>query len=216
MKNLLLVLLILYPLLGFAQGYIFMKDGDTIQYISKEYKNQSYKVFIKEQKKPLKIHRSHIAEFADFPEYKLRIDKVDEFTGNIKRYTNFLKVGFSKPDLIGNLNFLVAWFGKIENPDQKKYLIKMRTPVSLGCCGANGNYIIIKFQNGETLKLDKDIAEIDCKRSAESIYVINESTLKILQQQPLDAIRFKQSEGYMDFKTMFPDCLIESLKLLEQ
>lgn len=114
----------------------------------------------------------------------LWMNEVDEFTGETKKATESYKVGVG----VSSLYFM---FGRIG----ETYFFYANSDSDLGCAGAVGNYIILKFTDGTTLKLD-DISDVDCKKGAKSTFLFKPSDFA---GKELDKIRFKQSKFFDDF-----------------
>lgn len=219
MKKILLILLAICSLSfskAFSQGIIFTKAGDTIYYTKLEHKYPNTLYWIEGSSKPIKIKLTDISNTVQYPEYALSTNEVDEFTGSKKIMTHFITVGSTKSGIMAYSVNLISWVGKMVNKEQISYYIMFRSPAELGCSGSDKNYAYIKFANDEVLKLEKDIAEIDCKKNAVSIYMLDEFSIDKLRHNEIKAIRFKQSDSYEDYYTMFPDCIIKSVLLLDQ
>lgn len=123
---------------------------------------------------------------------KLWMNEVDEFTGVSKKATESYKVGVGVDDLY-------FMFGRIG----ETYFFYANSDSDLGCSGAVGNYIMLKFTDGSTLKLE-DIADIDCKKGSKSTFVFKPSDF---EGKEIEKIRFKQSK-------FFDDCTWKSQFLL--
>jgi hypothetical protein len=215
--SLLLMTLVFISNYSSAQGFLITKSGDTIQYTKiDESKFPNYKYWTTESEKPQKIKSSDISNKLPFPEYKLIMNEIDEFTGNLKKYTEIVTVGSTKRNENNYSINLVISLGKIVSSGKITYIIKLRTPNELGCTGSSKNYVMIKFNNGEVIKLDNDIAEIDCQRSAFSKYLLTDDVLNKLRYNEIQSIRFQKSEFYDDYYTIFPDCLIKTLEILDK
>jgi len=117
---------------------------------------------------------------------KLWKDEVDDFTGDIKKFTNYYNVATTN---VGTLKVSAIRLNDF-------YYIKMKSTSDLGCSGASDNYAIIKFTDGTTLKLDKDYSDIDCSDSTPSLFTLNANSPLFTKE--IEKIRFKQSKYYTD------------------
>lgn len=120
-------------------------------------------------------------------------DKVDDFTGVRTLNTNLINVAKSERGT-GNLKMLLVKY--IRKDITEQYAINVFTLDDLGCSGANSNYIIFLFQDGTSMKYDKDRAKIDCGDFNTSIYVIDKSDF---ENKVISKVRFAKSEGYKDY-----------------
>lgn len=116
-------------------------------------------------------------------------NEVDEFTGDVKKFTKYYNLATTD---VGKLKVSALRLNDT-------YYIKLKSTSDLGCAGARGNYAIIKFTDGTTLRLDKDLAEIDCADSSPSIFKILPNG--DLANKEIEKIRFRQSKYYTDGKT---------------
>lgn len=115
---------------------------------------------------------------------KLWMDEVDDFTGETKKVTESYKVGVG-------MSSLYFMFGRIGDT----YFFYANSDSNLGCSGALGNYIMLKFKDGSTMKIE-DIGDIDCKKDAKGTFIFKPSDF---EGKELDKIRFKQSKFFDDF-----------------
>ena len=213
---LILMMVFLIPNNSFAQGLLITKTGDTIKFTKIEFKYPIIKYWTNGSDQAKKIKSRDISTHFSFPEYKLTKNLIDEFTGDSIRTTKFFVIGGTKRDIRNYSNPLVIWMGKIISSVKTSYFIYLRTPVNLGCSGSNKNYVMVKFMNNKVIKLDKDIAKIDCHKNAVSIYRLTKDNLNLLISNKIKSIRFRQSEYYEDYYAIFPDCIIKSIKLLDE
>jgi hypothetical protein len=212
----LFILCILVPPKSEAQGLIFTKAGDTIHYNKIEEDYPVYKYWVNDSEKPIKIKFSEVGNHISYPKYNLVIDKVDEFTGIKTRATGIIGIGMSRDFINGERVVLAVMFGKADTVGRTSYIIRMHTPAKIGCSGASDNYAMIKFADNDVIKLEKDIARVDCKQAARSAYVLRGETLDKIKKYEIKAIRFRQSEGFLDFDLLFPDALMKSLELIDK
>ena len=120
---------------------------------------------------------------------KLWKNEVDEFTGDVKKFTNYYTIARTS---VGQIKASVI---RIND----SYYLGLKSTYDLGCSGTRDNYVIIKFTDGTTLKLDKDLSDIDCSDSSPSLFSISNNDDLVNKQ--IDKIRFQQSEYYTDGKT---------------
>lgn len=121
-------------------------------------------------------------------------DKVDDFTGVRTLNTNLINVASSEKTT-GNLKMVLGRYIGKDNTEQ--YALNVLSSDDLGCAGANSNYIIFLFQDGTSIKYDKDRAKVDCGDINISIYVIDKSDF---ENKVISKVRFAKSEGYRDYK----------------
>jgi len=206
----------LFPNYSSAQGILITKSGDTIRCSRiEEGKSLSYKYWTAESEKPQKIKLSEIGNRFFMPEYKLTTNETDEFTGDFKRFSKYISIGGTIPDKMGYSGNLVVWMGKIVSSSDESYAIYLRTPMELGCSGADKNFVMIKFNDNEVITLENDIAEIDCGKNAVSTYLLSATALNKFRNDEIKSVRFQQSEFYADFYVMFPDCLIKTMQIID-
>jgi len=199
-----------------SQVVIFTNSGDTI-YCSKfenKYPNSLY--WIEESQKPIKIKAIEIRNVLNFPVYELTLNQVDEFTGKINLLTERITFGSNKSDGYSGLSNLTFSVGRVVSNSEERYFITLYPLTDLGCSGSVKNYAVIKFINGEVLKLENDLADINCGESAYSLYRIDSDALNKLTHNKVKAIRLNMSESFEDYYTIFPECVIKSLLLLNQ
>ena len=120
---------------------------------------------------------------------ELSKNEVDDFTGKVKKFTKYYNVGKGK---VGTIKVSIARL-------DKTYFMKIKTTADLGCAGARDNYVIFKFTDGSTLKLDNDVSDVDCAYSSPSFYIIDADGQ--LATKTIEMIRFRQSKFYTDAKT---------------
>ena len=117
---------------------------------------------------------------------KLWKNEVDEFTGDVKKFTNYYNA--AKTD-VGLIKASVARVDDF-------VALKLRSTSDLGCSGAVGNYVIFKFTDGTSYKMDNDEASIDCSDGATSMYLIKKDNP--LNHKVISKIRLRMSEYYTD------------------
>ncbi len=110
-------------------------------------------------------------------------NETDDFTGEILRITETYTVA----EGIGELSIGVGRF-------DQTYVMYVSSTVDLGCVGAAGNYIMLKFTDGTTLKL-KDKAKIDCGDDPTSLFLLD---LASLEGKQIEKLRYNRSEYYDD------------------
>lgn len=118
---------------------------------------------------------------------ELILDEIDEFTGNIVKATKHYRVGKT------STNSLYMAARRVND----SYGIEFWSTADQGCAGAIGNYVILLGANGEKLKLEKDISDVDCADNASSVYVFD------VEQDGglvISKIRFAQSDSFDDFE----------------
>lgn len=132
---------------------------------------------------------------------KLWKNEVDDFTGDVKKFTNYYNVATT--DIGGTIKVSAIRLNDF-------YYIKMKCSTDLGCSGASDNYAIVKFTDGSTLNLSKDYSDIDCSDSASSLFSLKENSPLFTKE--IDKIRFRQSKYYTDGKTSGTYTLSQILK----
>ena len=215
MKKLVLLLLML-PLFVNAQTIIITKSNDTIKCINCEIGYPKTKYWIEGSDKPIKIASSDVIATVKVPDYSFLTNKVDEFNGASIKILNKINIGIEKVEGNYMATGLFAFFTKVVKESTVVYGIKLFSKKELGCSGANENYTIIKFEDGNIIKLEKDLSEIDCGDHPISTYILSGDNLMKLKKYKISAIRFKQSESQEDYYTLFPDCIIKSIDKLDE
>jgi hypothetical protein len=127
-------------------------------------------------------------------------NETDDFTGKTKKATESYKVGIG----VSNLYFMFCRVGET-------YFFYANSDSDLGCSGATGNYIILKFTDGTTLKLD-DIADVDCKGKTKSTFVFKPADL---EGKEIEKIRFKQSKFFDDYTWQSKFFLVDYLNAIK-
>lgn len=117
---------------------------------------------------------------------KLWKNEVDDFTGDVKKFTNYYNVATSD---VGTIKVSAIRLNDF-------YYIKMKSTSDLGCAGARDNYAIIKFTDGTTLKLDRDLSDIECADSSPSLFTLSANSPLFTKE--IEKIRFRQSKYYTD------------------
>jgi hypothetical protein len=115
---------------------------------------------------------------------ELRVNEVDEFTKNSKKITKTYILAKGITTIRGSVGHI-----------GESYAIYTYSSLDLGCGGASSNYIIFLFEDGTSLKLDSDIAKIDCSDNPTSIYIFDPLEFK---DKVVTKIRFAQSKSYDD------------------
>ena len=114
----------------------------------------------------------------------IRIEKVDAFDESITRSTKWYEVGKSSN---GKVLMCAGWHIK------GSALVEFWVNTELGCAGAIGNYVMFKFDDGSTLKIDTDEAPVNCKDYASSFFLADDFPDKVVTH-----IRLRQGDTYMD------------------
>jgi len=117
---------------------------------------------------------------------ELRMNQVDEFTGKTIKVTKSYSVG-----KVGSGKLFMS-FRRVDD----SYGVEFWSTTDQGCSGANDNYVIFLSDDGTTISLNKDLADIDCSDMASSVYMIDLADFENLN---VSKIRFAQSDGYIDF-----------------
>ncbi len=139
----------------------------------------------------------------DLSDCKYWKNEVDEFTGDVKKYTKSQKIGKSK---YSSLNMELRRF-------DDSYLIFARYTGDLGCVSSD-SYIMIKLKNGETVKLI-NFGDIDCGENAPMYFDLSKENFNKLLQSPVDKIRVSGTEYYSDIDMLKPNFFIDYLKCIE-
>ena len=209
----------------FPKGMCFTLEGDTIIFNSGKYRNMTgnYEFMVTGQDKPLKVKILEASEIVFDPKYIFGRNEVDEFTGNTVKVISLFTAGTSKTNNLKDIQVLNFGLGKSSKNDSvvyKLYVVSEKgfradESPNMGCAGAIGNFIMIKFDNNEVIKLDKDVSDTNCKAEAVSTYIISDKELNALKAQPIKSVRFQQSEGYLDYTIFYPDCLKIAINLID-
>ena len=113
----------------------------------------------------------------------------DEFTGTVKKITNMVLIAKSERPAFGNLKFMIGHINET-------YALYVMSSYDLGCSGSNSNYIYFLFEDGSSIKYDKDYAKIDCSGVNISLFMLNKEDFdgKVVKK-----IRYAKSDGYNDY-----------------
>lgn len=113
----------------------------------------------------------------------------DEFTGKVMKLTNKVLIGNAEKSIYGNLRVLMGHTGD-------NYALYVISSYDLGCSGAKSNYVYFLFEDGSSIKYDKDFAKIDCGDNTISVFLINQSDFdgKVVKK-----IRYAKSKSYQDY-----------------
>lgn len=201
---------------SFGQGLLFTKSGDTIRYERYEdsYPNMSY--WLPESTKPVKIKMENIKSRIDQPVYVIDKNDVDDYTGELSRLTKTIAIGISGQQSGPFSMNLMAALIKISDSTKSNYYLKLWSLIDLGCGGAKGNYIMIKFKSKDVVKLEDDKASLTCKAGALSVYSIPLDFVDKIRTSEIVGIRVKQSKGVQDFDIVFPEALIKSMEIIDR
>jgi hypothetical protein len=131
-----------------------------------------------------------------------RINKVDEFTGDIVKLTTSYRVGKA------GMNRLYMSTRRVDD----QYGISFWSTLDQGCAGSNGNYVILLDSIGETIRLDTDLSDIDCSDQSISVYALDADEAINFN---IAKIRFAQSDSYDDFEYEGEYTLQELIKILQ-
>ncbi len=139
----------------------------------------------------------------DLSDCKYWKDEVDDFTGNIKKYTKSKLVGRSK---YSNLNIELRRF-------DDSYLIYVTYSGDLGCVSSD-SWIMFKLLNGETIKLT-NFGDIDCG-DMNMFFALPKNTIDKLLKSPIEKIRVQGTEYYSDIENMkLPSYFIDNFKCIK-
>lgn len=208
-------------------GYIITRNLDTIKCtkIESYHKRNYMKYWIDASGEELTIRDNDRYAIIIPSRCEMEIDEIDEFSGKKKLKTETVSLGITPPqhildgEAIGGYNTLDASLAKITSGDSSNIYLYLSS-FQLGCSGTSKNYLMLKFKDGEVLKFDKDLAEINCSRSVydipESIFYIDTTSLRKILTKELSASRFCQSEGYIDIDCFYPDVLMNLAALIEK
>lgn len=116
----------------------------------------------------------------------LTIDKVDDFTGDVTRKTEYYEIGRSS---VGRLHCAAVRIGDI-------LFLELWTTCDQGCGGAVDNYVHFLFEDGDSYRNDKDENKVTCEDRASCFYVV---TADNFAGEKTKKIRFKMSKGYVDY-----------------
>lgn len=133
---------------------------------------------------------------------ELIVNKVDEFDGKIVRKTKYYRVGKN------SAGTLYAAAARVDD----HIFLDMWTSAEQGCGGATGNYVIFLFEDGGTYRNDKDEAKIDCAEKASCYYIVDVANF---EGHVTSKIRFRMSEGYIDYLWDGDYTIEELLKVLQ-
>jgi hypothetical protein len=117
----------------------------------------------------------------------LRINEVDEFTGDSKKATTFEQVGYN----VTKLKF--SFIGINET----RALFAYVTGGDLGCCGTSDSYIFFKFTDGTTMKVT-DSADVECDETCQSLYIFDKDQWASITTKSIEKMRVAHSDLYDD------------------
>jgi hypothetical protein len=183
----------------------------------------NYELMVAGQDKPVKISIMDVSEIIFEPEYNFGKNEVDEFTGNTVKVISLFNAGTSKTKNFKDIQVINFALGKSSKNDTTVYRLYVLSDKSvnaeespnMGCAGAIGNFIMIKFNTNEVITLDKDLSETNCKTGAVSTFTLSGKELEMLRTIPIQSARFKQSEGYLDFTIFYSNCLTVALNNID-
>ncbi|MDC0909480.1 hypothetical protein OAQ21_05100 [Flavobacteriales bacterium] len=139
----------------------------------------------------------------DLSDCKYWKDEVDDFTGDVKRYTKNKLVGKSK---YSSLSIELRRF-------DKSYLMYVKYSGDLGCVSSRST-IMIKLLNGEMINLT-NFGDIDCS-DMNMYFKLPQSTIDQLLKSPIEKIRVQGTEYYSDIEKMIlPNYFIENFKCIK-
>jgi hypothetical protein len=139
--------------------------------------------------------------FISIGQVKLLIDEVDPFTGSVQKVTDFITVAD------GPTGRIAFSFVRVETT----YGIYAISNKDLGCAGARGNVLLIKFASGKILEL-KDTAEIGCNKNDSSVFIIKPEDFK---DDEVVLLRLVRSNGQLDGSWSYKKSIYELIKYLD-
>ena len=113
----------------------------------------------------------------------------DEFTGTVTKLTNKVLIGNAEKSIYGNLRVILGKVGET-------YALYAMSSYDLGCSGAKSNYIYFLFEDGSSIKYDKDFAKIDCDDINISVFLVN---INDFEGKVVKKIRYAKSQSYQDY-----------------
>lgn len=135
-------------------------------------------------------------------EFTLTKNVVDDFTGDVIKSTSYEIVGKG----VGAIK------AKLANINGN-YYIYMYSLSDLGCSGARGNSLKVRFVDGSVLDLGEDIADIDCADYAVCIFRIDD--VNAVQGKSIDKIRLTMSEYYDDINVNSANFFEDAINILK-
>lgn len=204
-----------------SAGIAITKKGDTISYSSATFKNVSNKYEFKRlgTNEIKKVYILDIAATFNEPAYEYYINEVDEFTKETKKGFSLSMIAGSK---VFNTNIaqLCLSLNKISRNDTTNYYIYasvyslyLRANV-VGCSGS-GSYLLLKLFNGDVIKIENDLADIDCSEMPISKFHLTDEVIATLRKESIVSARFAQSKGFMDFTLIFPNYLVGAFNKID-
>jgi hypothetical protein len=153
---------------------------------------------------PMALSLSSLAQDTP-PIYKIDSTVFDPETKTATFITHRIEAGVNEQG-----DTLSIYFQKIRTGETKlvyTHYLCLFTDQDLGCSGTGDNLVRIKLENGETIKLDKDVAEIKCQPPVESMFLMEETVYEKLRTNNIVSVRLKQSKYYSDFTIRYPDLM---------
>lgn len=139
----------------------------------------------------------------DLSDCKYWKDEVDDFTGDVKKYTISKTIGRGT---VGSLDIELRRF-------DDKYLMFVQYSGDLGCVSSRST-IMIKLLNSEMITLT-NFGDIDCS-DMNMFFSLPQSTIDQLLKSPIEKIRVQGSEYYSDIdKMILPNYFIDNFKCVE-
>jgi len=139
-----------------------------------------------------------IISLTSLAQCSLRLDKIDDFTGETKKVTNDVLIGKG----VGNV---YAALGRI-NETEALYIDHTS---DLGCVSSSA-YIIIKWTDGTTTTLEH-LGDIDCGDDVTFLTLIDSNK----HNKSVEKIRINYSEYYDDIIVKTPDFLINGFNCIK-
>ena len=131
-------------------------------------------------------------------------DEVDDFTGNVKKYTESQLVGNTEDS---SLNIELRRF-------DKSYLMYVSYSGDLGCVSSS-SWIMFKLLNGEIVKLIDFVGDINCD-DMNMFYSVSQENIDKLLKSPIEKIRVQGSENFSDIEKMkLPNFFIDNFKCIK-
>ena len=148
------------------------------------------------------------------PVYKLKTREINPVTNQPEMTSEISEIGENE-----SKERLSVYFqsNRISiSPRKNEYFLHIFSSSDLGCSGVVDNYVKIKLENGEILKLANDLSKTNCKVPVESIYKIEPEALEKLKANNIESIKLKQSKYYSDYNIWFPDFFSRTIRMLER
>ena len=119
----------------------------------------------------------------------------DDFNGWTRYSTNTVKKVFVDSES----KYYNASVSFVHFSGDEDVYVRVTPAYDGGCAGSRSNYMMLLVEDGSPIKLEEDLADIDCSDGSTSLYRVS---LDQVQGKVITKVRFAQTDGYVDFDTV--------------